>query len=316
MRQLTPSSVKPVAVIPAAGFAVRMLPATKTIAKEILPIGTIPAITRTLQEARAAGLTEAVIITAAEKTSLNNYFAPDQDLVNALAKRGLPTDYASPEYLSAGLDIEFVNQEVRLGLGHAVAQAKKQVENRPLAVLLPDVFFTGEDQLLTTMLATWQVTGSSVIALNNVPRAQISSYGCAEIAQQITGKELQNIAQLAGRPATDQVFYLNSLVEKPDPAVAPSTWASTGRFILNPQVFAILENLAPGVGGEIQLTDALNILATQPVQAGGGVTGVVTAGRHFDTGSWLGYWQAVVTMALEEGPQGHALKAWLQDMFR
>ena len=193
-------------------------------------------------------------------------------------------------------EIHYVRQGDPKGLGHAVLRAKTHVGNEPFAVLLGDDLIDERDELLTAMIAVQERTGGSVVALIEVPEDKISSYGCADMSV-IEGEDYVRV---------------NHLVEKPAVEDAPSNLAVIGRYVLHPAVFEVLENTPPGRGNEIQLTDALQTLATMEGE-GGGVYGVVFSGRRYDTGDKLSYLKAVVTLACENEELGFDLREWLSE---
>ena len=182
-----------------------------------------------------------------------------------------------------------------LGLGHAVLVAESHVGDEPFAVLLGDDLIDPRDPILPAMVDVRARHGGSVVCLMQVPRDQIHLYGCAAVIP------------------TDlpQVLAITDLVEKPDANEAPSDYAVIGRYLLDPAVFAVLERTTPGRGGEIQLTDALRVLATMPADQGGGVHGVVFDGRRYDTGDRLSYLKSVIMLACERDDIGPALRTWL-----
>lgn len=229
------------AVIPAAGLGTRMLPATKAIPKEMLPVLDRPAIHYAMVEAAAAGIEDVAIITRPGKDALRAYFERETDLESLLAERGR-TDLARQlARTDAGCRVVFVEQEAPRGLGDAVACARAYVGDEPFAVLLPDVLIErrGGTGCLAELAAAWH--GDPLIAVHEVAAADVRRYGIVAPAPG------------AGRRVAD-------LVEKPEPAAAPSRLAVTGRYLLTPDVFAALAETAPGRGGEIQLTDALRLL--------------------------------------------------------
>ena len=193
--------------------------------------------------------------------------------------------------------IHYVRQGDPLGLGHAVLMAESHVGREPFAVLLGDDLIDPRDPVLPAMIDVRERFGGSVVCLMEVPRDQISLYGCPAID---------------GQPATG-VVVVTDLVEKPAPDQAPSAYAVIGRYLLDPAVFDVLRDTQPGKGGEIQLTDALRVLATMPESQGGGVHGVIFSGRRYDTGDRLSYLQSVITLACERDDLGPALRAWLVD---
>ncbi len=286
------------AVIPVAGLGTRFLPATKSTPKEMLPVVDKPAIQYVVEEAVSAGLDDVLMITGRSKRSLEDHFDHAPELEQALEAKGDVERLARVRESSELGDIHFVRQGNPRGLGHAVLCAKRHVGDEPFAVLLGDDLIDPRDPLLQTMLEVQAEHGGSVVALMEVPHEQVSMYGCAAVDPGESGADVVNVT---------------GLVEKPDPADAPSDLAIIGRYVLHPAVFEVLERTEPGRGGEIQLTDALQALAgTDPAQ-GGGVRGVVFRGRRYDTGDRLDYLKAVIRIAGDREDLGPDLRAWLKD---
>ncbi|KRD43048.1 UTP--glucose-1-phosphate uridylyltransferase [Cellulomonas sp. Root930] len=286
------------AVIPAAGLGTRFLPATKSTPKEMLPVVDKPAIQYVVEEAVRAGLDDVLLITGRSKRTLADHFDAVPELEAALEAKGDLERLAKVRESTDLGHVHFVRQGQPKGLGHAVLQAKHHVGREPFAVLLGDDLIDERDELLSTMLALQERTGGSVIALLEVPPAQISMYGCAAVEA------------FDGAADVDQV-KITGLVEKPPADEAPSNLAIIGRYVLHPAVFEVLESTAPGRGGEIQLTDALATLADLPASEGGGVYGVVFRGRRYDTGDRLDYLKAVVQIAVDRPDLGPDFRTWL-----
>lgn len=282
------------AVIPAAGLGTRFLPATKAMPKEMLPVVDKPAIQYVVQEAVSAGLTDVLMITGRNKRALEDHFDRVPVTEQLLEAKGDTERLAAVQHATELGDIHYVRQGDPKGLGHAVLRAKIHVGNEPFAVLLGDDLIDERDELLTTMIDVQARTGGSVVALIEVPRDKISAYGCADMTV-IDGEDYVRV---------------NHLVEKPAVEDAPSNLAVIGRYVLHPSVFEVLENTPPGRGEEIQLTDALQTLATREGE-GGGVYGVVFKGRRYDTGDKLSYLKAVVTLACDNDELGTDLREWL-----
>ncbi|TAK68463.1 MAG: UTP--glucose-1-phosphate uridylyltransferase GalU [Actinomycetota bacterium] len=285
------------AVVPAAGLGTRFLPATKATPKEMLPVVDKPAIEYVVEEAVAAGLDDILFITGRSKRALEDHFDRNLELEVALSAKG---DAAKLALVNASTElarIHYVRQGDPLGLGHAVLVAEQHVGDEPFAVLLGDDLIDPRDAILPAMLDVRARYGGSVIALMEVPAPSIGLYGCAAVDS----------------TDVDGVVTVTDLVEKPDPADAPSNLAIIGRYVLDPAVFGVLHKTEPGRGGEIQLTDALRTLAGTPAAEGGGVHGVVFQGRRYDTGDKISYLQAVIRLASERDDLGPALTAWLRD---
>jgi len=286
------------AVIPAAGLGTRFLPATKATPKEMLPVVDRPAIQYVVEEAIRAGLNDVLMITGRNKRALEDHFDRVPVLEQQLAEQGKDALLASVVATNEmGGDLHYVRQGDPKGLGHAVLRAKRHVGDEAFAVLLGDDLIDEKEDLLARMVEVQERTGGSVVALMEVPREAISAYGAAAI-EAVEGE--------------DGFVKITGLVEKPAADEAPSNYAVIGRYVLSPKGFEVVENTAPGRGGEIQLTDALQTLA-QGEGEGEGVYGVVFSGRRFDTGDKLSYLKANVILAAERPEFGDDLRAWLKD---
>ena len=284
------------AVIPVAGLGTRFLPATKAMPKEMLPIVDKPVIQYVVEEAVSAGLIDLLMITGRNKNALENHFDRVAELEEVLSKKGDEKRLFSVQESSQLADIHYTRQGDPRGLGHAVLRAKSHVGEHSFAVLLGDDVIDSRDPLLDRMLEVHRETGDNVIALMEVPRDQIHLYGSAAIEITDSG----------------DVVRVTELVEKPEPEVAPSNYAVIGRYVLRHEIFEVLENTAPGRGGEIQLTDALQFAAHNPAVAGG-VRGVVFSGRRYDTGDKLDFIRATLRIAIDRQDIGPELRSWLKD---
>ncbi|WP_432753293.1 UTP--glucose-1-phosphate uridylyltransferase GalU [Streptomyces sp. JL2001] len=283
------------AVIPAAGLGTRFLPATKATPKEMLPVVDKPAIQYVVEEAVSAGLPDVLMVTGRNKRPLEDHFDRNYELESALTRKGDEERLAKVQESSELATMHYVRQGDPRGLGHAVLCAAPHVGDEPFAVLLGDDLIDPRDPLLARMLEVLAQRGGSVIALMEVDPAQIHLYGCAAVA-----------------PTDDaDVVRITGLVEKPDPAEAPSSYAVIGRYVLDPAVFGILKETEPGRGGEIQLTDALQQMA-QDEDLGGPVHGVVFKGRRYDTGDRGDYLRAIVRLACEREDLGPEFREWLR----
>lgn len=286
------------AVVPAAGLGTRFLPATKATPKEMLPVVDKPAIEYVVEEAVAAGLTDVLMITGRNKRALEDHFDRNYELEEKLEAKG-DTETLSRVRASSDLaTMHYVRQRDPRGLGHAVLCAAQHVGDHPFAVLLGDDMIDPRDPLLKPMMAARDLLGGSVIALMEVPADQIGLYGCAAVA-----------------PTNDpSVVRVTDLVEKPDPAAAPSNLAIIGRYVLEPAVFDVLRRTPPGRGGEIQLTDALRSLALG--DGGGPVHAVVFRGRRYDTGDRAEYLRTIVRLACDRPDLGPDFRCWLTDFVK
>lgn len=283
------------AVIPAAGLGTRFLPATKAMPKEMLPVVDKPAIQYVVDEAVAAGLDDVLIILGRNKNVITDHFDRVTELEDTLRTKGNLDALRAVEESTHAADVHFVRQGDPKGLGHAVLRAKQHVGNEPFAVLLGDDLIDARDPLLAPMIDEFERRGASVVALMQVDPSQVHLYGVAAVEA----------------TETDGVVRITGLVEKPAREDAPSNLAVIGRYVLSPSVFDVLERTEPGKGGEIQLTDALQVLAADPNE---GVYGVVFDGRRYDTGDKADYIKAVVQLAIERDDLGPELKPWLKEL--
>lgn len=283
------------AVVPAAGMGTRFLPATKATPKEMLPVVDKPAIQYVLEEAIAAGLTDVLIVTGRNKRTVEDHFDHHHELEEALEAKGDGERLALVRAPSELGQVHYVRQGQPLGLGHAVACARQHVGFEPFAVLLGDDLVAPGCSLLSRMVEVQSTHGGSVVALQEVPLEQIHLYGCAAVAS----------------TPEDDVVSVTDLIEKPAAEDAPSRYALIGRYVLHPAVFDVLDDIPPGRGGEIQLTDALRELVVRGATRGGGVRGVIFRGRRFDTGDRLEYLKTVVEFASQRDDLGPPLVDWL-----
>lgn len=293
------------AVIPAAGLGTRFLPATKAMPKEMLPVVDRPAIQYVVEEAAGAGLTDLLMVTGRNKTPLENHFDRVAELEETLAERGDEKKLAAVQAPQNLADMHYLRQGNPLGLGHAVLRARQHVGKNGFGVLLGDDIIVGGDELMREMIAVHEATGASVIAVQEVPVEDVRSYG-------VVSPRLSE-----GEPVAVDGFrwpctWVEGLVEKPEPSVAPSNLAIIGRYVLRHEVFDVLAETPPGRGGEIQLTDALQTLAHNP-DVTGGVIALVFDGRRYDTGNKLDYVKANVELAAKHPEIGADLRDWLRE---
>ena len=282
------------AVIPAAGLGTRFLPATKAMPKEMLPVVDKPAIQYVVEEAVNAGLHDVLMITGRNKNALENHFDRATEIEAQLEKKGDTRRLQEILHSTNLANMHYVRQLDPRGLGHAVLRSQMHVGQESFAVLLGDDLIDPRDVLLERMIEIHDTHLASVVALMEVDPSQTHLYGIATVEE------------------TDEadVVRITGLVEKPDPKDAPSRLAVIGRYVLQPDIFSILEATEPGSGGEIQLTDALNSLAQSKL--GGGVYGVVFTGRRYDTGDRLDYLKAIVQVAASRDDLGPDFVAWLK----
>ena len=284
------------AVIPAAGLGTRFLPATKATPKEMLPVIDKPAIQYVVEEAADAGLDDVLMITGRNKRPVEDHFDRAYELESALAAKG---DQARLDSVRASAElakVHYVRQGDPKGLGHAILCAAPHVGGEAFAVLLGDDLIDPRDPLLTRMIEVREQHGGSVVALIAVDPDQIHLYGCAAVTPVESESDL---------------LVISDLVEKPETAAAPSNLAVIGRYVLDPAVFDILRETQPGRGGEIQLTDALRVMAADP-GIGGPVHGVLFTGRRYDTGDRADYLRTIVRLACERDDLGPGFRDWLE----
>jgi UTP--glucose-1-phosphate uridylyltransferase len=285
----TPTVTK--AVVPAAGLGTRFLPATKATPKEMLPVVDKPAIQYVVEEAVKAGLTDMLLITGRSKRSIEDHFDRAYELEEALTAKEDWDKLGLVRESSELATVHYVRQGDPKGLGHAVLCAAQHVGEEAFAVLLGDDLIHPDESLLTEMIAVRERHGGSVLALMEVDPEEVSLYGCAAIAP----------------TAEDGVVTVTDLVEKPVPGQAPSRWILIGRYVCDPEVFEVLRRTQPGRGGEIQLTDALKVLAQR-----GDVRGVLFHGRRYDTGNKLDYLRTMVQFACERPELASEFIPWLR----
>ena len=285
----TPAVTK--AVVPAAGLGTRFLPATKATPKEMLPVVDKPAIQYVVEEAVKAGLTDMLLITGRSKRSIEDHFDRAYELEEALTAKEDWDKLGLVRESSELATVHYVRQGDPKGLGHAVLCAAQHVGEEAFAVLLGDDLIHPDESLLTEMIAVRERHGGSVLALMEVDPEEVSLYGCAAIAP----------------TAEDGVVTVTDLVEKPVPGQAPSRWILIGRYVCDPEVFEVLRRTQPGRGGEIQLTDALKVLAQR-----GDVRGVLFHGRRYDTGNKLDYLRTMVQFACERPELASEFIPWLR----
>ncbi len=281
------------AVIPAAGYGTRFLPATKAVPKEMLPIVDRPTIEYIVAECARAGLDDVLVVTASGKAAIEDHFDRSLELEAALEAKGKQAALAMVRDLATLATVHAVRQGEQLGLGHAVLQAAAHVGDHSFAVLLGDDIVDPDDDLLERMVAAHEATGRAVVALMEVADDDVDKYGIAQV----------------GERADDGSVSITGLVEKPDPADAPSNYAVIGRYVLPGSIFDVLRSTAPGAGGEIQLTDALEALAADEP-----IVGIVLEGIRHDAGDKLGFLEATIDFALRRDDLGPRLAEHLRDL--
>lgn len=293
MHLMTSNELRTV-VVPAAGLGTRFLPATKTVPKELLPVVDTPGIELIAKEAAQAGAERLAIITAPKKQGIMAHFRTDAELEATLEARGKEDQLAKVRATDGLIDVEAIEQPEPLGLGHAIGLAESHLaeDEECFAVMLPDDLVLPYG-IMETMLEVRQRYGGSVLCAVEVPEEDVSKYGVFDIAADSDDPQVKKV---------------NGMVEKPDLEDAPSNFAATGRYLLDRQVFEALSRTKPGKGGEIQITDAIELMISE----GHPVRIVVHQGKRHDLGNPGGYIRACVDMALEDETYGESLKQWLE----
>ncbi len=279
------------AVIPAAGLGTRMLPVTKTVPKEMLPMVDRPVLQYIVQEAVAAGIEDILIITNRGKDVMEDYFDYAPELEDKLMQAG-KDDLIELVHKPANLaNIFFVRQKQTLGLGHAIYQARRFVGNEPFAVLLGDDIIRAKTPVTKQLIAAAEKYHASAVGV-----------------QQVSDEAIHRYSSVAVSPLEERVFSVSDMNEKPTIEEKFSNYAILGRYVLMPEVFEILANQKPGYGGEIQLTDALETLCHRE-----DMVAVDFEGRRYDTGNLCGFLEATLDMALDHPETGAWLKAYMKD---
>lgn len=279
------------AVFPVAGLGTRFLPATKVMPKEMLPLVDRPVIQRAVEEAKEAGIEEFIFVTGRGKSLLTEHFEYQPELIQALEeknKKDLLEKVKGSDIPSGQLTTAL--QQVPKGLGHAVWCARKLVGDEPFALLLVDVMILGKPGGVKEMLDVYNETGGNIIAAAHVKPEETHKYGILDVADK-----------------TARISKINGMVEKPAQGTAPSTLHILGRYILQPEIFGILEQQEAGSGGEIQLTDGMKTLMQKQ-----DFTAVELQGKYYDCGHHLGFIEATVAFALQDPEYGPAVRAMLQ----
>jgi UTP--glucose-1-phosphate uridylyltransferase len=280
------------AVIPAAGMGTRFLPATKAVPKELLPIIDTPALQLIIDEAIGAGFDHVVVVTSHAKPAIEAYFQPAPEIMAKLRSSGRGAFADRLQRTTDSARISFAYQDDPHGLGHAVGCARAAVGDEPFAVMLPDEIM-GDSTLLSQMADVAAASGGSAVGLKRVAPSEVSAYG---------------VVETIGEVDADGVVRVRSMVEKPAMNEAPSDLILIGRYVLAPDAFDAIDRVTPGANGEIQLTDALKMLA-----AAAPFHGVVSKISRYDTGNPFGWLTAVVERALDDEQIGAQFRAWLNE---
>jgi UTP--glucose-1-phosphate uridylyltransferase len=285
------------AVFPAAGWGTRFLPATKAQPKEMLPLVDKPIIQYAVEEAVAAGIEQVIIVTSSQKRAIEDHFDLSYELEHLLEEKGDIEMLRQVRHISDLAQVAYVRQKEQLGLGHAVLMAKDLIGHEPFAVILPDDVVISDRPCIGQLIHAYTQTHGSVVAVMEVPREEVSRYG-------VIGSEPSEDPLDHGR-----LHRVTQLVEKPDPADAPSNLAIIGRYVLTPKIFDKLEQTPRGAGGEIQLTDAISDLMQEQ-----GVFAYEFEGVRYDAGTTMGWLKASVELALQRPDLGSEFRAYLQGL--
>lgn len=280
------------AVIPSAGFGTRFLPAAKSQPKEMLPIVDTPVIQYVVEEAAAAGMTDILIITGKGKRALEDHFDRNFELEAELSSKAKKEALDQIRRISELADVHFIRQKELKGLGDAILCARHHIGGEPFAVLLGDTIIDSPSSVLDQLRKVFAEHGGPVVALEKVPREKIGRYGVVD-------------AKALGK----NVYQIQELVEKPDPASAPSDLAVAGRYILTPEIFDELANLSPGRNDEIQLSDAMTAIAGR-----GNMFGFCFEGTRYDIGNKLDFLKTNVEFGLRHPDFGPAFEAYLRSL--
>jgi UTP--glucose-1-phosphate uridylyltransferase len=281
------------AVFPVAGMGTRFLPATKASPKEMLPIVDKPLIQYAVEEAAAAGITDMVFVTGRNKRSIEDHFDKAYEMETELEARGkIKMLELLRSIVPKSMSCIYIRQSEALGLGHAVLCAKPAINDEPFAVILADDLIDSEPSVMKQMTDLYEQQLCSILGVQNVAREETSAYGIVAV-----------------KPDGGRSHETISIVEKPKPVDAPSTLAVVGRYILTPRIFYHLENIQPGTGGEIQLTDGIAALLQEER-----VLAYEFQGKRYDCGSKLGYLKATVEYALRHAEVGNEFRAYLTNM--
>lgn len=278
------------AVIPAAGLGTRMLPATKTVPKEMLPMVDKPVIQYIIEEAVASGIEDILIVTNRAKSAMDDYFDYYPELETRLNQAGKEKELSEVRRAADLANIFYVRQKETKGLGHAIWRAKRFVGDEPFAVLLGDDIMRADKPVTLQLVEAAEKYGASAVGVQKVSTEAISKY-----------------SSVKAEPLEERIFSVSDMNEKPAPSEMFSNYAILGRYVLTPAIFDVLENLTPGYGGEIQLTDGLRELCHRER-----MVAVDFEGRRYDTGNLNGFLEATIDFALDHPATG----AWLKDFIK
>jgi UTP--glucose-1-phosphate uridylyltransferase len=285
------------AVFPAAGLGTRFLPATKAQPKEMLPLVDKPLIQYGVEEAIHSGIQNMIIVTGRGKTAIEDHFDVSFELEQLLESRGKKDLLAVVRNVSDMINVAYIRQKEALGLGHAVLRAKELVGQESFAVVLSDDVIASETPCLRQLLDIHEFFGAPVLAVMEVPKESLSSYGVVDADP------------VAHNGPKDRLFRIRDMVEKPKASEAPSNLAIIGRYVLTPEIFDCITQVEPGSGGEIQLTDGLKqLLRSRPIYA------YRFEGTRYDAGDKLGFLKATVEFALQRDDLGGSFREYLKSL--
>ncbi|MHB8841433.1 MAG: UTP--glucose-1-phosphate uridylyltransferase GalU [Candidatus Aquicultor sp.] len=288
----TPKKSIKKAVIPAAGLGTRFLPITKSQPKEMIPVVDKPTIQYVVEEAVASGIHDVLIITGRGKRAIEDHFDRSFELESVLKKKNDHIAVAELEEIAKLADIHYIRQKIAAGLGHAVLCAEKHIGDNPFAVLLGDAITLGDNPCIKELIKVYNKLGASVVAVERVPMQEVNKYGIIQ-------------AEKIG----EHLYRVTDLVEKPSLKEAPSDLAMLGRYILTPGIFPALSKTEPGLGGELQLTDALKrLLKKEEIYA------FEVTGPRYDIGNKLSWIKATVELALMNKEFGAELRSYLKEL--
>jgi len=280
------------AVIPVAGLGTRFLPATKAIPKEMLTVVDRPTIQYIVEEAVASGIEQVIMVTSEGKAAIENHFDYDFELDTVLQMKKKDNMAAELNHISNLIDIVSVRQKKPLGLGHAIWSTRNVVGNEPFVVLLGDDLVLSKEPCCRQMISLYDEVQKSIVAIQRVPMDQTQNYGIVE-----------------GQPYKERTYKVERMYEKPTPGTTESDMAIIGRYILQPEIFSLLEETEPGYGGEIQLTDALLKLSKQR-----GMYAYEFDGTRFDAGDKLGYLKAIIAFGVRHQELGEKFKEYIKQV--
>lgn len=284
------------AVFPAAGWGTRLLPATKALPKEMLPLVDKPVIQYSIEEAVAAGIEHVVVVTSSQKRPIEDHFDHNYELEQLLEEKGDIETLRVIRQIVDMVQISYVRQKEQLGLGHAVLMAKEAIGHEPFAVMLPDDVVVGNRPCIGQLIEAYKQTHGSVVAVMEVPGSEVSRYGVIDPDPDAETND-------------DRLHKVRRLVEKPPSDAAPSNLAIIGRYVLTPKIFEKLESTPRGAGGEIQLTDAIGALISEQ-----DVYAYEFEGKRYDAGTTMGWLEASVELALERPDTGAEFRRFLSGL--